>query len=494
MKLYKVIVTTLFLGAMCANVAFGIENNSILGIEELPNAQSLQAIITPEETQQSNIAKYLKQHTNEQNLEVFLTWRNSINSSLSQNNNYRELLAKELHSDDAVKTVQNQLSKTGLYLLNSEGKYKLAINYDKIYKLYGKHIPEDWALYLKDLAIEQKCSQNILSNNEQNLVMWEDFADTYPNFEEIYVVYEKMQQYEKDYFTSGVFKGKKNNANIYKDEVVVAYDKFSDKHPYSNYAVICTRLSNLKKLKHSFVSPYKNQYAAINEYKSKLATFKANQNFVREHAQFVYDLDNNCWHKYSDEYIRGNYIFVLPENDTVFKIFDKNYIETSVVTTPEAYNLKDLCMKNNRIFLYDNADLKIQEMTFNKDANHVEFKDIDKITLADIYKGATILYTSSSAKTENNNVQLIVKGKKYPKKFFLYNDTQNSYAKYNFENNPNVKFINNFEFVVNSKTTLHLKPILEETNEEVSPDTTLEDENIEKDKSEILPIYEFIFK
>ena len=127
-------------------------------------------------------------------------------------------------------------------------------------------------------------------------------------------------------------------------------------------------------------------------------------------------------------------------------------------------------------------------MTFNKEANHVEFKDIDKVTLADIYKGETILYTSSLAKTENDNVQLIVKGKKYPKKFFLYNDTQNSYAKYNFENNPNVKFINNFEFVVNSKTALHLKPILEETNEEVSPDTTLEDENIEKDKSEILPI------
>ena len=149
MKLYKVIVTTLLLGTMCTNVAFGIENNSILGIEEFPNTQSLQAIITPAETQQSNIAKYLKQHTNEQNLEVFLTWRNAINSSLSQNNNYRELLAKELHSEDAVKTVQNQLSKTGLYLLNSEGKYKLAIDYDKIYKLYGKHIPADWALYLK---------------------------------------------------------------------------------------------------------------------------------------------------------------------------------------------------------------------------------------------------------------------------------------------------------------------------------------------------------
>ena len=43
-------------------------------------------------------------------------------------------------------------------------------------------------------------------------------------------------------------------------------------------------------------------------------------------------------------------------------------------------------MKNNRIFLYNNTDLKIQEMTFNKDANHVEFKDIDKVTLADIYK------------------------------------------------------------------------------------------------------------
>ena len=133
-------------------------------------------------------------------------------------------------------------------------------------------------------------------------------------------------------------------------------------------------------------------------------------------------------------------------------------------------------------------------MTFNKDANHVEFKDIDKVTLADIYKDETILYTSSLAKTENDNVQLIIKGKKYPKKFFLYNDTQNPYAKYNFDNNPNVQFINNFEFVVNSKTTLYLKPILEETNEEVFPDTTLGDENIEKDKSEILPIYEFIFK
>ena len=63
MKLYKFIVTTLLLGTMCTNVAFGIENNSILGIEEFSNTQSLQAIITPAETQQSNIAKYLKQHT-----------------------------------------------------------------------------------------------------------------------------------------------------------------------------------------------------------------------------------------------------------------------------------------------------------------------------------------------------------------------------------------------------------------------------------------------
>lgn len=485
MKFYKKVIIALLFNLICINISFGIEPSILGKSDKALEENTFQTILTPPEAQKKNIEQYIKKHNKEQNLELFLTWREDVISSFHKSNHIS--LYEASHNEQVLKTLQNQVSKTNLCLKLLYGNYELAIDYPNVYKLWGKYLPDDWKQYLQNLATEDNYSENNLLNNEQNLVMWESFANKYPDFEEIYVVYKKMKKYENRYFGYDTLKN--SRSNVFKDEVITAYDKFSDKYPNSKYAPLCTRLSNLKKLKHDFVSPYKEKLLLIRDYMAQNTDFQLAHDYVKRKAILVYDLTNKNWYQYSDDYIRGNYIFVLSEEQGQYKLYNKKYIEISSIDVTDSNKLENVFLKNNRLFVVDKTSLKIQEIKFNDLKNEIIYEDINKLTLSELNKDKKIIYVSSLSKAKNGDYIITIKNKKYPMNFILYNDTENSYVEYAFVDNSDVKFINNLEFEVKSKTMLTLEPIKNFANEDIQPtnETAIND-------VEVLPIYKFIFE
>lgn len=469
-------------------------------IKEFSKNMSTQELIQEAKNQQCFISKYLKKHTKEQNLELFLTWEKNINNVVNNRHDFSSGFEK-YPNDEYIKDLQAQFSKTGIVpsynYTNSE--YVFSIDYINGNDLFGKNIPNDWSLYLKYLSIEQANNfTSSLEKNEKCLAMWEYFILTFPNFEQNWIVYNKIKKYENAYFISGVFKEAKNGANIYKDEVVLAYDKFSNKYPASKYATICTRLSNLKKLKHGFISPYNELFANIELSKHTYFAKQHLKNTVKNNAKYVYDINNNIWVKYSDEYIRGNYLFLANDpQKNLYKIYNNTYTLISNKEFPQDYNFDSLFLKNGRLFLYNQENLTMEELKYNS-SNQISFVPLTKENIETLYQGTSIIHLSSLTKNQNEEYQIKIKCKKYPKKYLIYNDKTEKFTNHKFEVNPNIKFISRNEIEVNAKTTLKFEPeILTNINEDnlQSEGTTDEDTELtENNKKEIKSGYIFIFE
>lgn len=464
-------------------------------IKKVTTTMNASELIQATSEQQSFISKYLKNHTKEQNLELFLAWEDNIKNITINNSTFSSNFEK-YPNDEYIKDLKFQFSKTGIFLdyNYTDSKYIFSIDYINAYSLFGKYIPDDWALYLKNLSIEQTGNfKDYVKKNETCLIMWEYFILKYPNFEKKWIVFNKIQNYENSYFRKGASIKNNDGTYIYDANVIKAYDKFSQKYSDSNYKNICTRLSNLKKLKHDFISPYNDKFNNIEMLKNEFDINQQLKNTTKNNAKYVFDINNNIWIPYTDEYIRGNYIFLAQGQDkSIYKLYNKNYIELPGKALPNSYNFNDLFIKNGRLFIFSKSELKLKEAKYN--FNGLSFEAVEKQGLKELYKGTNIIYLSSLTSDEDGNYKIKIKNKKYPKNYLLYNDKDESPLNYESENNLNIKHLQGNEFEIKNKTILKFTLKTNVADNNVQKNVEGKEYTTEKLNEEHKPIYMFIFE
>ena len=143
MKNIKIYITILILLIISQNVL------AYEYLKPINKNANFKEIINESENNQKFISEYIKKHTKEQNLELFLAWEDIMTPIINNVNNSMNFNTKP--DENYLKNLQAQFSKTGIFPYYTNNQYGFSINYSKEYNTFGKYIPNDWSLYLKNL-------------------------------------------------------------------------------------------------------------------------------------------------------------------------------------------------------------------------------------------------------------------------------------------------------------------------------------------------------
>lgn len=199
---------------------------------------------------------------------------------------------------------------------------------------------------------------------------------------------------------------------------------------------------------------------------------------------YIYDIKNNRWFKYNkrlgNKYIRECvYVYATKEDVSDLKFVNENFewmyddyqMSEYILSHITIFNTITSKVKDNRFFIFDAIDSgKLYEFKYNKSKKNIFIAEVtDKSSIENFFSNMKLLYTSQFKKNGRKMTYSVTAN--YPQTFMIYNDGSDSFYKYYFEQNNNVKVLMNdssqsffdiLGFVVLKPTTVRYMPNFEE--------------------------------